>query len=249
MRMCNVSASITISDGPNTGIGDTLFLVANQAAGITWSNNDNLFYFSNNYINTNQNNVSGPAAIVISNHFYSAAAKNLMINNSLLSYNSNSTPIGTINLSTTGDRSNIWLYNNIMMNGYSSGAQTAAFTAYGAGTGQVQAIYNYMRGSLPGTVLNQVSGNTQITAGAVVSMDTYGRSQEATLVVDQGSPAIEFYDIDLTRNNRGSGGGGFTVENYLATGTGRARVYNLMMPSEIWNGMSPSVKADGTHIK
>jgi len=247
MRMCNVT-NITISDGPNTGIGDTLFLVANQAVGITWSNNDNLFYFSNNYVNTNQNNVSGPAAIVISNHFYSAAAKNLIINNSLLSYNSNSTPIGTINLSTPGDRSNIWLYNNIIMNGYSSGGTTAAFTAYG-GTGQAQAIYNYMRGSLPGVVLNQVSGNTQITAGAIVSMDAYGRSTDATLVLDQGSPAIEFYDIDLTRNNRGSGGGGFTVENYIATGSGRARVFNLMMPSEIWNGMSPSVKADGTHIK
>jgi hypothetical protein len=249
MRMCNVTNSITISDGPNTGLGDTLFLIANQAAGITWANNDNLFYMSNNYVNTNQNNVSGPAAIVISNHFYSATTKNLMINNSLLSYNSNTTPIGTINLSTPGDRSNIWLYNNIMMNAYSSGATTAAFTAYGTGTGQAQAIYNYMRGSLPGAVLNQVSGNTNITAGAIVSMDAYGRSTDATLVVDQGSPAIEFYDIDLTRNNRGSGGGGFTVENFLAAGAGRARVYNLMMPSEIWNGISPSVKADGTHIK
>ncbi len=248
MRMCNVT-SLTISDGPNTGTGDTLFLVANQLATLSWANNDNLFYFSNNYINTNQNTSSGPAAINISNHFYSASVKNLIINNSLLSYNSMTTPTGTINLSTSGDRSNIWLYNNIIMNGFSSGASTAAFTAYGTGTGQVQAIYNYMRGSLPGVVLNQVSGNTQITAGAIVSMDAYGRSQDATLVVDQGSPAIEFYDIDLTRNNRGSGGGGFTVENYLATGTGRARVFNLMMPSEIWNGMSPSVKADGTHIK
>jgi hypothetical protein len=249
MRMCNVTNSITISDGPNTGIGDTLFLIANQAAGITWSNNDNLFYFSNNYINTNQNNVSGPAAIVISNHFFSASAKNLIINNSLLSYNSNSTPIGTINLSTSGDRSNIWLYNNIIMNAYSSGAQTAAFTAYGTGTGQAQAIYNYMRGSLPGVVLNQISGNIQITAGTIVSMDIYGRSLDANLVVDQGSPAIEFYDIDLTRNNRGTGGGGYTVENFIAAGAGRARVYSLTMPSEIWNGVSPSVKADGTHIK
>ena len=248
MRMCNASA-ITISDGPNTGLGDTLFLVANQAAGITWSNNDNLFYLSNNYVNTNQNNASGPAAIAITSHFYSATAKNLIINNSLLSYNSNTTPIGTINLSTAGDRSNIWLYNNIIMNAYSSGASTAAFTAYGAGTGQALAIYNYFRGSLPGVVLNQVSGNTQITAGSIVSMDSYGRSTDATLVVDQGSPAIEFYDIDLTRNNRGSGGGGFTVENFIAAGAGRARVYNLSMPSEIWNGMSPSVKADGTHIK
>lgn len=249
MRMCNVTNSITISDGPNAGLGDTLFLIANQAAGITWANNDNLFYMSNNYINTNQNTASGPAAILVSNHFYSATAKNLIINNSLLSYNSMTTPTGTVNFSTSGDRSNIWLYNNIIMNAYSSGASTAAVTGYGTGTGQVQGIYNYMRGSLPTTVLNQVSGNTQITAGTIVSMDAYGRSTDATLVVDQGSPAIEFYDIDLTRNNRGSGGGGFTVENFLAAGAGRARVYNLMMPSEIWNGISPSVKADGTHIK
>jgi hypothetical protein len=248
MRMCNVT-NITISDGPNTGIGDTLFLVANQAASLTWSNNDNLFYFSNNYVNTNQNSASGPAAVIVSNHFYSASAKNMIVNNSILNYNSGTTPIGALNFTTSGDRSNIWLFNNIIINAYSSGSFTAAVTGYGAGTGQVQGIYNYMRGSLPTTVLNQVSGNTQITAGAIVSMDAYGRSQDATLVVDQGSPAIEFYDIDLTRNNRGSGGGGFTVENYLATGSGRARVFNLMMPSEIWNGMSPSVKADGTHIK
>jgi hypothetical protein len=80
-------------------------------------------------------------------------------------------------------------------------------------------------------------------------MDIYGRSLDANLVVDQGSPAIEFYDIDLTRNNRGTGGGGYTVENFIAAGAGRARVYSLTMPSEIWNGMSPSIKADGTHIK
>lgn len=248
MRMCNVT-SITISDGPNTGIGDTLFLVANQSTSLTWANNDNLFYISNNYVNTNQNSASGPAALVISNHFYTPTARNLITNNSLLNYNSLTTSIGTVNFTTSGDRTNIWLYNNVIMNAYSSGPSTAAVTGYGAGTGQVQGIYNYMRGSLPTTVLNQVSGNTQITAGPIITMDSYGRSVDPTHALDQGSPAIEFYDIDLTRNNRGSGGGGFTVENYIAAGTGRARVFNLMMPSEIWNGMSPSVKADGTHIK
>jgi hypothetical protein len=60
---------------------------------------------------------------------------------------------------------------------------------------------------------------------------------------------LQYYDIDLTRNDIGTFGGPYSIDNYWNTANGRARVYELNMPFEIWNGSTPSIKAEGIHIK
>ncbi len=246
MRGCSVT-NITVPDGPNTITGDTLFLVANVATSLTWQNNDNYFFMANNYVNTNGTSYTGPSAVIISSHAFSSTVKNIMLNNTFMNYNSFSSPNGAIHLSTTADRSNIWLYNNIIQNTYSSSTDTRSITSTTSPVGTVMLVYNYMRGGYT-TFATAVSGNNT-GIWVTLSVDNYGRSTDAAYALDMGSPGIEFYDIDLTRNNRGTGGGTYTMDNYLAQGQGRARVYDLTMPSEIWNGASPSVKAEGTHVR
>ena len=58
-----------------------------------------------------------------------------------------------------------------------------------------------------------------------------------------------YYDLDMTVNDRGIYGGPYSIDNYQSTAVGKARVYDLEMPFEIWNGQTPQVKAKAVHTK
>ena len=93
-------------------------------------------------------------------------------------------------------------------------------------------------------------GNASLNYNAAaLTVDPDGSCNNATYCVDQGSPALEYYDIDLTRSDRGTYGGPYSIDNYTNTATGKARVYDLEMPFEIWTGQTPAVKAKGVHTK
>ena len=68
--------------------------------------------------------------------------------------------------------------------------------------------------------------------------------------IDKGYNSPLYYDIDMTRNDCGTGGGPYSMENYWnSTATGKARIYHLDMPSEIWSGQTPTIKASAVHKK
>jgi len=116
-----------------------------------------------------------------------------------------------------------------------------------SGSGNFQAFYNYIKSGMNGTT--QVTGNVYTgDTGYVLPIDAMGRCTDP-YAVDQGSPALEYYDIDLTRSDRGTFGGPYSIDNYTNTATGKARVYELEMPFEIWTGQTPAVKAKGVHTK
>jgi O-acetylhomoserine/O-acetylserine sulfhydrylase-like pyridoxal-dependent enzyme len=69
-------------------------------------------------------------------------------------------------------------------------------------------------------------------------------------VIDGGKNEASSYDIDMTRNDLGTYGGPYSMENYWdSTATGKARIYHLDMPSEIWPGQTPTIKASAVHKK
>jgi hypothetical protein len=69
-------------------------------------------------------------------------------------------------------------------------------------------------------------------------------------VIDGGKNEASSYDIDMTRNDLGTYGGPYSMENYWdSTATGKARIYHLDMPSEIWSGQTPTIKASAVHKK
>lgn len=249
IRGCQ-TGQITIADGPNAGVGDTLFIVGNvfNSGYLTWSNNDNYFYIANNYIN--QGNTY---CLYITNHHYSSAVNNNIYNNTFSNIgNSTSyrTPIRSV---STSNLDNIYAYNNILENRYASNSDYArVLYASGQSGGTIKLYYNYLRGysNAITTGGTKVVGNTSVNyTGANLTLAADGSCNSATYCVDQGSPALQFYDIDLTRNNRGTFGGPYSIDNYTATGTGSARVFDLDMPFEIWSGQTPQVKAESTHTK
>jgi hypothetical protein len=64
--------------------------------------------------------------------------------------------------------------------------------------------------------------------------------------VDGGSPNAAYYDLDLTRNDRGRAGGPFGTANFPPNGsTDKSFIYDLEMPAELFNGVPVNVKAKG----
>lgn len=243
--------TLTIADGPNAGVGDTLFIVSNTFVTngyINWQNNDNYFYIANNRVYC-----ATQYCFLMTNHHFSSIVKNNLINNYFRNSSTNASYLTNIRSTSTGDLSNVYLYNNILENAYTAAQNQYARVMYNTGgTGSMQLYYNYCKGYNSG----QTTGGTKVVGNtsrdynaAALTVDADGRCNDATYCVDQGSPALQNYDIDMTRNDRGTFGGPWSVDNYFATGTGNARVYNLNMPFEIWSGQTPQVKAESTHTK
>jgi hypothetical protein len=232
--------TITIQDGPNAGVGDTLCITGNKviSSNLNWSNNDNYFAFSNNFIK---------GAIFITTFQYSTSIKNVISNNTL-SGDSGSNSIYGNGLRLIGfpnaNMSNIEIFNNLFIGmGTDIGCGSGTCNNF---IGAAKFYYNIYNNVQPFSGFSAVVGN--ISNPGNITVDLFGKSINE-LVVNQGSPALQHYDIDLTRNDMGTFGGPYSIDNYWNTATGRARVYDLTMPFEIWNGSTPSIKAEGTHIK
>ena len=106
--------------------------------------------------------------------------------------------------------------------------------------------YNWIRGSNTG--VSYVIGNEYSGTFSIETFDEFGRSTSSSFV-DKASPSLIYYDIDMTRGDRGTFGGPNSIDNYFNTATGKARVYDLNMPFEIWSGSTPQVRAKAAHTK
>lgn len=242
---------VSINDGPNAGIGDTLFIVGNTLADnryINWNNDDNYFWIANNRIDT-----EGRGLQIFKHHFNSVANNNI-INNYIQGGDNYSTSYQSpMYLSTPSNLDNIYVYNNVIESASSNnGSYNRVIFVNSPYTGSIKLYYNYLRGYNNGATQNaaeKIVGNiTRGTDDPLLLVDLDGRCTEATCI-DKGSPALQYYDIDMTRNDIGSYGGPYSIDNYMVAGAGKARVYDLDMPFEIWSGQTPQVKAKAAHTK
>lgn len=63
-----------------------------------------------------------------------------------------------------------------------------------------------------------------------------------------GNPAHDYYDIDLTVNDRGRTGGAYSISNFnpsINPSNGKAFIFDLDIPSDLFPGQSVNVKAKG----
>jgi hypothetical protein len=254
--MGSLLSSLTIPDGPNSNTGDTIQIIGNKfsyggASAVTcieWNNNDNYFLIMNNYIAN-----STSKTLTIWNCAYNLNIQNVIANNTLLGeVPNNSTGSAPIEIKVPANTNigNIVFYNNIMNNSSGSNNVSCGASTCAVVIGNVRYFHNcfsYYTTNLYGTL---VTGNIVYPGPPAqwTTVDDFGKPTNY-LGVNQGSPALQFYDIDLTRNDMGTYGGPYSIDNYWNTATGRARVYDLNMPFEIWNGSTPSIKAEGIHIK
>jgi hypothetical protein len=65
-----------------------------------------------------------------------------------------------------------------------------------------------------------------------------------------GNPNHEYYDIDLTINDRGRNGGPYSLQNYVPSinpSNGKAFIFDLEIPADIFTGQAVTIKASGYH--
>lgn len=67
--------------------------------------------------------------------------------------------------------------------------------------------------------------------------------------IDSGNPNHEYYDIDLTINDRGINGGPYSRLNYNAVNpnNGKAFIFDLEMPTDLFPTQTVDIKAKGYH--
>jgi hypothetical protein len=68
--------------------------------------------------------------------------------------------------------------------------------------------------------------------------------------IDSGNPNHDFYDIDLTINDRGRNGGPYSILNYnpsINPSNGKAYIFDLEMPTDLFPGQQVDINAKGYH--
>jgi hypothetical protein len=61
--------------------------------------------------------------------------------------------------------------------------------------------------------------------------------------VDGGSPEHDYYDLDLTVNDRGRDGGPWGTANFPANASGKAFIFDLDIPADLYPGSQVDIKA------
>jgi hypothetical protein len=236
---------LRVYDGPNVGIGDTVRIIGNyfNNSYLQWSNDDHYFFIANNCFEKRVGQLD------ITKHHYNSIYNNMVINNTFIpiaSYIQNNQGVsgsGTVTISTsTVSQANIHFINNLTARNEGNGVTITSSNA--ALTETPQLFYNLYYGS-PNCQL--ICGNVSSDASVIVA--PLERCLDSIYVLNKGLPSLEYYDIDMTINDIGIHGGPYSIDNYQSTAVGKARVYDLEMPFEIWNGQTPQVKAKAVHTK
>lgn len=234
--IANSLSTLTIPSGDNSYYADTTNIIANTigSGSLSISNGDHNFFVANNYFQ----GTSG-ANMLVYTATVSGGGGNNIVNNtftqtSYTTYGSNLKIVHNQNMTNTQVK------NNTFQNGYNS-SQTAYRRHIGSASSSNQLTtalgpvvsFNHFH-SIWGGVYNYTVLPNNVLGGAIPQ--------------NEGDPSIQYYDIDLTRNDMGRFGGPYTWDNYHGnTTSGKGRVYLLDMPFELWSGQTPTIKADAVH--
>ena len=226
---------------------DSILIIGNKAR---WGYLDTkeAGVIANNYFANDNHECNGTASnasispLVIKFHNQSSTSI-LNINNNTITNagNSGCNRYGLV-FRNSGNVSNVKITNNII---YCYEQNSNSFALYhDLGTpnpvsGLPFISYNYLgsRNSQFSTFNLNNELNYQSTAGnGFGTLDTWGRAASGnTTCINMGNYLGEYYDIDLTRNDLGTYGGPYSIDNYLTTGTGKGKVLYINIKHQLTN--------------
>ena len=254
VKGCEILGGLTISS-QSAANGDTIRIMGNHIEnGLTWSSSYAYFEICNNFISyINNASYFSAKPINISSLQSTPGGTNVIANNTIYGYNnyyissSNNYPYGIyFNGSLTQNGQNLVIANNYIKldNTYSSTyVNTAIHSNYSISNALVANNYwysyagfsqNFTGSSLVANGSSSVSWTYNATTGVLTSGSNMGLDQ------------IEYRDINNTRNDIGTSGGPHAWSNYNTT-TGKAAVFNLELPTQLYIGGNHNIKAKGFH--
>ena len=250
-----------LSSGTGTAQNDTTYILANKfTSQCQIYNQDHNYFVSNNFFYA-----SNSRQLWIDYTKPSNSGWNNILNNTFARYNSGYSSYGNnLVLRDNRDYSNINIYNNYFNhnNNYSSGTRYNSHIGYSSLSTSNQPVIQYNVFTCPNwynssggiywnsSLISTNYNNFRESSSNYTYRTSDGKITVGANAINKGNPSIQYYDIDMTRNDLGTYGGPFTWENYHdTTSNGRGRVFNLDMPFEIWMGQTPTIKADAVHKK
>ena len=234
-------------ESSNAAQNDSIIIVGNKSkwcyvdtkeAGLIANN-----YFQNyasGYYSNFQPGVGN--ALMIAGHNPAASAifgvyNNTIINGFNKTYGGTSLSLG-FNNSTL---SNVQLVNNLCVSNHDNGTTNGVFA--NNSTGQPLISHNYINavGAAAAVNICNVSFNNELnytstTSNAYGTIDTWGRAASGnTNLINKGNYLGQYYDIDLTRNDIGTYGGPYSIDNYLAGGVSKGKVLFIDIQHQLTN--------------
>ena len=252
-------SSFDLNSGAGTAQNDTTYILANKfTSECNINNQDHNYFVANNFFYMTD------IQLKINYTKPSNSGWNNILNNTFIRSNNSYNNYGNnLNFYNNRDYTNINVYNNFFHHTYTSSSSNSRNKHIGSSdlyTDQYQPIIQYnvfscyypsSGGIYWNSNLNSSNYNNYLESSSNYTYSTTdGKITVGANAINKGNPSIQYYDIDMTRNDLGTYGGPYTWENYHdTTSNGRGRVFNLDMPFEIWMGQTPTIKADAVHKK
>lgn len=269
-----VGSNLTVSKGVAASATDSLVIVGNKNYSATIDTYcslrilNNRFYFyggNNNYTghyNGNNNNVytntyyNNCLAIVDAN--FNPTYSNIIANNTFVLNDNisqycyyNNYSIYKCNLGynysialSINYSGNVYIYNNIV----DAEGNGKSFEDYGGSSGTPFVSHNYIESGVSNIA---IPTNNEFN-GQGVSLSTDGNGKASGTPVDGGIYLGQYNDIDLTRNDAGTYGGPYSIDNYhgiMANPSGgKASVHFIEIPHFLTQPGTIELKG-GSHTK
>lgn len=238
-------SNITIQNETSVEV-DTIKLIANEFEYLVYDNQIHNFEIYNNFVNKIYS--SNQAGINISSVSNNSNRYGVIANNTIEYYNNYSSSSYRDYYSgiriTAGPTnfSGLTIVNNYIVNNYGS--------SYGYGIYLYDNFPNvYIANNKFYGVYSQISSNdSHYTADNVSGSCSYSNSTGSLTsnYSNLGLDQAPYYDIDGTRNDIGNSGGPHAWSQYHTSG-GKAVIFDLEIPAQIYLGTSQSIKAKGVH--
>jgi hypothetical protein len=225
---------------------DSIIVIGNKArwcnittkeAGVVANN-----YFYGDYpFNPWFNNPGQGNTMLLRNHNQSATAIFSIVNNTIVNDGGDGTTRMAMVFNGFGNMSNVKIMNNLIYVDEDNGnGDSHGIWSNSGNSGQPFLSHNYINTRNSGNYTNFNENNElnykSNTAFAYGSIDTWGRASSGNAnLINKGNYLGEYYDIDLTRNDIGTYGGPYTIDNYLTSGTGKGKVLYVNIKHQLTN--------------
>jgi len=240
----NISFLDESLENPSTPVGKTLITNNTISGYILIYNNDSNFIVANNTITS---------GFYLNRWYALSPVKNLIINNQFASTGSTKFAVSTLNVP---------IYNLIISSNVggmiflSNTTSSTNFLSYSNSFPPTGSPYSLTSTNFPATnksgVFEWSYNDTLLPHAASAGNDplSFINNSGTSNIIDAGNPNHDYYDIDLTINDRGINGGPYSQLNYSPSSNpnnSKAFIFDLDMPTDLFPGQNINITAKGYH--
>lgn len=201
-------------------------------------------YFKNSSASVSWFNPGSGNALSIAYHNQSNTRITRVLNNTITNDFGGTvgvtTYVAAMAFNAPGNLANIQIINNLFYANTASTTQSLGVWVSGTSTGQPYTSHNFINTRNPSQYtsfsVNNELNYYSLGAPGYGSIDTWGRAASGnTNLINKGNYLGQYYDIDLTRNDIGTYGGPYSIDNYLAGGVSKGKVLFIDIQHQLTN--------------